>query len=173
MLELCNLIIEFGPIKFKYVEKFTFGLYAVSLIAIFVTVSLQELISNLKNVLPGFTDVSGFILYLHSAKKPSAPWLPLVPAEAEVPELPLVPEVPLDPSVPVVPAVPLEPDVPDVPLEAEVTDETSVPEVHDEPFVPEVPSPPAAPARFTSQTAYVPDPLNESIVNTIAPVAGL
>jgi len=142
-------MIEFGPIKFKYVEKFTFGLYAVSLMAIFVTVSLQELISNLKNVLPGFTDVSGFILYNHSAKNPSAPWLPLVPAEAEVPELPLDADVPLDPSVPDVPVVPLEPSVPDVPLDADVPDVPLVPDVPDEPFVPEVPSPPAAPPKFT------------------------
>jgi hypothetical protein len=36
------------------------------------------------------------------------------------------------------------PDVPDVPLE---------------PDVPEEPSPPAAPTRFTTQEAYVPEPI--------------
>ena len=120
-----------------------------------------------KYVLPGLTPVLVVGLYLHSAKKPSAPASPLVPADplvpavADEPEVPAVPEladVPLDPSVPV---VPLDPDVPDVPL---------VPEVPDEPSVPDVPSPPAAPARFTSQEPYVPVPLTASTVTDIAPV---
>ena len=63
--KLVNLITAFAPIKFKYVEKFEFGLYATSLRAISVTVSPQELIFNVKYVLPGFTLVFGLALYFH------------------------------------------------------------------------------------------------------------
>ncbi len=102
--------------------------------------------SNLKYPVPGSVEVVVPVLNLHNARLPSIPEVPLVP---DIPELPLVPDEPL---VPEEPELPLDPEVPDEP---------------------EDPSPPAAPAKFTSQLEYDPDPTPSPVATTTkAPVFG-